>query len=604
MTFFAELKRRNVVRVGIAYAVIGWALAQVAEFAVDNFGAPDWVLKTFVVFLFLGLPLALFFAWAFEMTPEGIKREKDVDRSQSITTQTGRKLDFTIIGVLVVAVGFLLTDKFMLEENGSGDNEIIATASQSIAVLPFVNMSDDKDYFADGLSEELLNLLAKIPDLKVAGRTSSFAFKGRNDDFAAIGEALKVDHVLEGSVRRSGDTLRVTAQLIKVADGYHIWSETYDREMADIFQIQDDVAGAITRELKLRLAPEVSQPTQNTEAYALYLEALPLRVYGDAEDITTAQDLLRQAIELDPQFALAYELQSDFHWLAAGWISDAPASQKLAYEAAMKALELDPTLNDAKSYAGTARPDWTWILEIEALEELVREEPGNVGALEALTYDLAMAGYFAEAEQLTLRIIELEPLASIGYWRMSEVLFAAGRREEARSYAERGAELGNSAANWLLASDSLIQGDIEAAITMYETMSVEDGLGVDPALIRAFIKAVLDTDTGKAYLNQWIETEVANASNIDELRVPYYWYILFGFLDEFYLGIDTLSGGIARGWTNADTLESAAMVFRSTGYAQHPAYLPRAKKTSMTELWDARGAPDHCSKVEGEWVCE
>ena len=212
MSFFAELQRRNVVRVGIAYVVIGWVLAQVAEFVVENFGAPDWVLKTFVVFLILGLPLALFFAWAFEITPEGVKREKDVDRSQSITTQTGRKLDFIIIGVLVVAVGFLLVDKFLVSESHHPPGEIIATETQSIAVLPFVNMSGDEDYFADGLSEELLNLLAKIPGLKVAGRTSSFVFKGRNQDLREIGDALDVTKVLEGSVRRSGDRLRVPAK--------------------------------------------------------------------------------------------------------------------------------------------------------------------------------------------------------------------------------------------------------------------------------------------------------------------------------------------------------------------------------------------------------
>jgi TolB-like protein len=322
MSFFAELKRRNVVRVGIAYIIICWALAQVAEFAVDNFNAPDWALQIFVVFLILGLPLVLFLAWAFEMTPEGVKREKDVDRSQSITAKTGRKLDFIIIGVLVVAVGLLLVDKFLLEESATPVNEIVATESQSIAVLPFVNMSGDEDYFADGLSEELLNLLAKIPDLKVAGRTSSFAFKGRNEDFAAIGDALKVKHVLEGSVRRSGDTLRVTAQLIKVEDGYHVWSETYDRKMADIFAIQDDVAGAITDSLRLQLSPRSSRPTADTEAYALYLEALPYVASNDDADVLdSVLGLLDRAIEIDPEFAKAHELKALSYWMTAGGIS-------------------------------------------------------------------------------------------------------------------------------------------------------------------------------------------------------------------------------------------------------------------------------------------
>jgi len=211
MSFFAELKRRNVVRVGIAYVVIGWVLAQVAEFVVENFGAPDWVLKTFVVFLLLGLPLALFFAWAFEFTPEGIKREKDVDRSRSITKQTGRKIDRIIIVVLVGAIGILLLDKFYLGEIAEVVDEIVATESQSIAVLPFVNMSGDDDYFADGLSEELLNLLAKIPDLKVAGRTSSFTFKGMNRDLREIGDALNDGRHIRHPGRRCRRNHRRTA---------------------------------------------------------------------------------------------------------------------------------------------------------------------------------------------------------------------------------------------------------------------------------------------------------------------------------------------------------------------------------------------------------
>jgi len=241
MSFVGELKRRNVVRVGIAYVVIGWVLAQIAEFAFDNFGAPDWVLKSFVVFLLLGLPIVLIFAWAFEVTPEGIKREKDVDRSDSITPRTGRKIDYLIIGVLIVAVAILGFDKL----TGRSADTSASNETQLIAVLPFVNMSGDEDYFADGLTEELLNLLAKNLDLKVAGRTSSFAFKGQNDDLRAIGNALGVAKVLEGSVRRSGERLRVTAQLINVEDGFHIWSETYDRKLADVFDIQDEVAGDV-----------------------------------------------------------------------------------------------------------------------------------------------------------------------------------------------------------------------------------------------------------------------------------------------------------------------------------------------------------------------
>jgi TolB-like protein len=218
-----------------------------------------------------GLPLALILAWAFEMTPEGIKKEKDVDRSQSITNKTGRKLDFTIIGILAVAVVFLLYDRF----SNKGSEPVAATTSvevadsqdekrtlnpaetttKSIAVLPFVNMSSDpeQDYFSDGISEEILNALARVKELKVAGRTSSFAFKGKDQDLRVIGEALGVGHILEGSVRKSGNTVRITAQLIQVKDGFHLWSDTYDRELDNVFAIQDEIATAILEQLKATL---------------------------------------------------------------------------------------------------------------------------------------------------------------------------------------------------------------------------------------------------------------------------------------------------------------------------------------------------------------
>ncbi|MDX1509494.1 MAG: hypothetical protein R3358_14500, partial [Woeseiaceae bacterium] len=215
MSLFSELNRRNVVRVGVAYAVIGWVLAQIAEFAFENFGAPDWVLKSFVVVLLLGLPIALFLAWAFELTPEGVKREKDVDRSRSITRTTGRKIDFVIIGALVVAVAYFAWERQQGQGDTANDVSVVATADaapdgtdsavvRSIAVLPFVNMSNDEsqEWFSDGLTEEILNALARTPDLLVAARTSSFQYKGRNEDVQTIAAELGVAHILEGSVRR------------------------------------------------------------------------------------------------------------------------------------------------------------------------------------------------------------------------------------------------------------------------------------------------------------------------------------------------------------------------------------------------------------------
>jgi TolB-like protein len=602
VSFFAELKRRNVFRVGIAYVITGWLLAQVAEFAFENFGAPDWALRTFVIFLLLGLPLVLFVAWAFEVTPEGIKLEKNVDRSKSITTTTGRKLDRLTIGVLAIAVAFLLVDKFFLSERVADVDEIVATESQSIAVLPFVNMSGDNDYFADGLSEELLNLLAKIPDLKVAGRTSSFAFKGRNEDLREIGEALSVTKVLEGSVRRSGERLRVTAQLINVEDGYHIWSETYDRQMADIFDIQDDVAGAITDALQLHLTPQSDRLTKNAEAYALYLEALALQVYASADDLYLAQNLLDEAIALDPRFASAYELKAAFFWYQSGWLIDAPIGQKLAYDAASKALDLDPTLAGARSFALTAHPNWNWTMEFEALDQLLLAEPNNISALGALTWDMVIVGYFDESVRLAQKIIDLEPLSALGYWRKGDALLAAGRQSEAHTFYKRAAELGNNQSIFILGADYLIQGDDASAINWFEQFFTM--LGLDSAEVSRFIENVRDPDTGKAFLDQWIEAEVAAASNLNERIAPYSWYLYFGHLDDYWLALESFAGGKVPGWTNVDLLEHDGIVYRRTGFTKHPKYIQWATRSSIVDLWDKRGPPDHCSKASGEWVCE
>jgi len=327
MSFFAELKRRNVVRVGLAYTVIGWFLAQVAEFAFENFDAPPWVLKSFVVLLLLGLPIALFFAWAFELTPDGVKREKDVDRSKSITPTTGRKLDFIIIGALAVALAYFIWDRQPADLPVAPDSQasISSDAEVSIAVLPFANMSAEKEneYFADGLSEELLNQLAQIPDLLVAGRTSSFSFKGKNEDLRVIGATLGVANVLEGSVRRQGDKVRVTAQLIRVADGFHLWSNTYDRTMDDVFVIQDDIATNVAGAMKIVLDETARQRMQragvrNVEAFVEYQKGRKLfaLAHGSAELMETLQEGIvhfDRAIELLPDFAAAYWAKSDYY---------------------------------------------------------------------------------------------------------------------------------------------------------------------------------------------------------------------------------------------------------------------------------------------------
>ncbi len=265
--FWAELKRRNVVKVGIAYCAAGWVAVQVASVLFPMFGAPAWILKVVTTLVILGLPLALVFAWAFELTPQGLKRSEDVRPDVSTTRNTGRLLNFLIIGVLAVALGLFALDRFVWDAAPSAASSDATGASvepakpaaegtrSSIAVLPFVNLSNDpeQEFFSDGIAEELMSALARFKALKVAARTSAFSFKGKQADLREVGLALNVGTVLEGSVRKSGDHLRITAQLSDVATGYQLWSETYDRKLTDIFAIQDDITSRIVSALQVHL---------------------------------------------------------------------------------------------------------------------------------------------------------------------------------------------------------------------------------------------------------------------------------------------------------------------------------------------------------------
>ncbi len=355
-SLFGELKRRNVIRAAILYLGAVWALAQGISQLGPPLGAPEWMLRWFLVAAGIGFPFWIAFAWFYEFTPEGLKRESEIDRAESITRHTGRKLDFAIIGVLTVAVVLLLTDRFVLR-HGVNETTAVAIAENSIAVLPFVNMSEEKanEYFSDGISEELLNLLAKIPQLKVAARTSSFSFKGKGVEIPEIARQLRVANVLEGSVRRSGDQLRITAQLVRAAEGYHLWSETYDRKMDEIFKIQDEIAGEVVKELKVKLlgaAPKVR--TTDPKAYALFLQGRELGRQQTAEAFVKSDALFRQVLEIDPRYAPAWdELARNFRNKYGMGLLSSQEGYARAREAAEKALAIDPEYAPAPAQLGT-----------------------------------------------------------------------------------------------------------------------------------------------------------------------------------------------------------------------------------------------------------
>lgn len=432
MSFFAELKRRNVFKVAIAYIIVAWLLLQVSDTLVPALHLPEWFNSGVAFVLIIGFPIAVIFAWAFEMTPEGLKKEKDVDRSKSMTTVTGQKLNNAIIGVLVLALGYFVLDKFVLDpgrdaaeiatavQNAQEQIQVSAETPQpdnSIAVLPFVNMSSDQEqeYFSDGLSEELLNLLAKIPELRVAARTSSFSFKGKNLDIPEIATRLKVAHILEGSVRKSGNQIRITTQLIQADNGFHLWSETYDRELDNIFQIQDEIAVSVVEALKITLLSEAPRVrTTDPEAYQLFLEAQFHRRQVTPEALSKAIALYKQALEIDPAYSPAWaELAYTYLWMAGiGNELSIREGHELAENAIARSLELDPEYGWPYFVRGISRifNKFEYEAGIKDLRNASRLDPGNAYLIAANGTGARVTGRFNEAIRLYQAALELDPV--------------------------------------------------------------------------------------------------------------------------------------------------------------------------------------------------
>ena len=615
MQLIKELQRRNVFRVAIGYIVSTWLLAQVADLVLENIGAPDWVMLTILLVLALGFPVVLFFSWAYEVTPEGIKRESEVDRSQSTTQLTGRKLDRAVTAGLIIALAYFAYDKFVLSaardaalveattqavtEQAPVEPDIEANTEKSIAVLPFVNMSDDKDYFADGLSEELLNLLAKIPDLKVAGRTSAFKFKGQNEDLRIIGDALDVSTVLEGSVRKSGTRLRITAQLINVSDGFHIWSETYDREMTDVFDMQDDIAAKIMAALKMLLGDTPlsrGRPTENMLAYEKFVTAKALLSSAQG---TRGFELLLEVVALDPTFAEAWEELSITYWFGGDGTLLSEDLMARCFKAATRALELNPTLVLAMALASSCDTEnWSWPQELAALEPAVRQRPNDTRAIESLAYDYLEAGYVSEALLLVERLVVIEPLSPNSHWAFGNVLRASGRVEEARTAWRHSMELGSAASALALFMDYMLANEVDKAIVAHDrAMRLGDE---DPAGIADRIRAAADPVSGRQAVLDLVEAlpdiGIWGASS---------WFYFFAFhqWDDLFAVIDAYNAK-ATTWSDADNIMYWATIFRDSGITADPRYVAAIRDIGVVEAWDTRGPPDFCSKDSGTWVCE
>ncbi|MCW8924686.1 MAG: hypothetical protein OQJ84_00350 [Xanthomonadales bacterium] len=465
MSFFEELKRRNVFRVAIAYIITAWLLLQVVDLVLENINAPDWIMQVFMLALAIGFPLAVFFAWAFEMTPEGLKRESDVDRNQSITSQTGRKMDRNIIIALSLALVYFAYDKFFTTTPDSLPQETPAAsvavesnpspvaspatgpAEKSVAVLPFINMSDEaeNEYFSDGISEELLNVLVRVKGLRVPSRTSSFTFKGSTKKLAEIGEELQVDHILEGSVRKAGDRIRVTAQLIEVNTDTHLWSETFTRQLDDIFAVQDEIAQAIVSALKVTLnsgdqIPIQTRSTGSIEAYNKYLLGRHLWNQRGYKSLIAATEPLNEAVTIDANYGQAWAALADAYVLIPEYgAGTADQYIPLAHEAIERALAINP--ESAQALTTSAYIKFMYDYDFEGahadIEKAIQIDPGYATAHQWYGELLAVERQFdAALDQLRLARIA-DPLAVIVPHVMGWILIFSDRTDEAHTYYEQ-----------------------------------------------------------------------------------------------------------------------------------------------------------------------
>jgi TolB-like protein/Flp pilus assembly protein TadD len=484
--FFTELKRRNVIRAAILYVGAVWALAQGISQLGPSVGAPEWATRWFLVAAVIGFPFALVLSWFYEFTPEGLKRESEIDQTESVTRHTRRKLDFAIIGVLAVAVVLLLTDRFVLR-HGVNETTAVPIPEKSIAVLPLMNSTGDpaNEYFSDGMSEEFISTLSRLRDLKVIGRTSSFQFKGKNDDSKAIGEKLGVYYLLEGSVRKSADRVRIAVALVKAGDGANVWSETYDRELKDIFAVQSEIAGAVAKELKVallgndgqtaQLVTAATPSNQNVEAYNALLQGNFYSNRKTADDYRKAIDYYEKAIQLDPRYALAYGRLSSAASSLAGGYGGVPTKEReeaiaKARASAKRALELDPNL--AEAHVAQSIILRTIDFDFGAAEvesrRAVQLAPQNAGTIASLAALLSALGTLDEAAALRQQTIALEPLKSSNHFNLAYVLTPLGRYDEAEAALRKVIELQPGAAQSYvqLAIIQILRGKPGAAVDL------------------------------------------------------------------------------------------------------------------------------------------
>ncbi len=601
MAFLAELKRRRVGRVAIAYGAVAWAVTEAASVVLPALYVPEWAMTLIVVFLLVGFPIAMVLAWVFDVSPTGIERTEPLPGSPPQLQFRTRAAFGIAVVVAMAGLGYLLYAR------GLGRAEA-ADGHSSIAVLPFTNLSGDagKDYFSDGMSEELLNLLARVPGLKVAARTSTFAFKGRNVDIREVGKELGVETVLEGSVRQSGDQVRITAQLIDTESGFHLWSETYDRKLQDIFAVQDEIAQAIVEKLKIELAPKDQQlaqrdkaPTQNVEAYELYLQGRAIWKRRGEENLKRAIDLYQDALTRDPAFARAHAALASAYVVLPGYTRDDGDEEpflRMAEQSARQALALDPNIGEAHAVLAQINSERGNLLDAESgYFFAISLEPNEPTPHHWYSILLAKVGRLDAALEQARRAYELDPTAPIVASNLANAYLMRGDDERALRYSNLAGELGldNAGIKGVEATIAMRRGRWDEAKRLL--LQQQD---LPPELrtkVGEFVDAVADPAKRPSMIAALRAVDPKVATQTDLLQP----YLQLGERDLAFKIIDDSLQHDRLAWVHEWDLmhawSSDAAAFR-----EDPRFSDLARRIGLVDYWKQYGYPDHCSAGSGD----
>ena len=538
MSLFAELKRRNVVRMAGLYLVGAWLLVQVASTVFPAFGMPGWALRGLMIVAALGFLPALVFAWVFELTPDGLKRDAEVSSEQSIAAHTARRMDRMIIAALLIALVYFGVDKFVLAPRREAADIVAATQrlktsaptaspspepelrDRSIVVLPFLDMSQAKDqeYFSDGIAEELLNLLAKIPELRVISRSSAFSFKGKEKDIPTIARQLHVANVLEGSVRKSGNQVRITVQLIEASTDTHLWSETYDRPLDNIFAIQDEIAAAVVAQLKLKLLGDIPKTTvTHPAAYAQFLQARELDRTGSVESYKQAIEHYKQALSIAPDYAAAWEGLAATYGNQVGWgLRPVDEGYRLVREAANKALSIDQDFAAAYVDLGFAELTSGDLAGASRhIERAMQLEPGNVYIAGGASVMAMSLGRLDEAATIAKYVIERDPTNPSGFVGLGKIYRFAGMQQDSIANYRTAIELSPqfTGVHHFLGLAMLLKGvdrtQAEAVLAVMQAESAEHYRLIGLALAYHALGRAAESDAALAELVRKYERDAA-----------------------------------------------------------------------------------------------